>query len=256
MNKLKVMMIVLLTAGLFSTAGNAAVNVVTTQGEEADLAKLYSSEDLIDGLIATELPGDLGWHPANTDPLDQLPALTDGVGLRASGLTGLLNDFPGAGNPTKRLQYDLATAVDVAEIDVFSGNDGRDGRVFHTYTVSFSSDNGTNWSEPIYVQSHPSGTINNNGFRVTLTQLMDTSGILAADVTNLQFDFYAVDNTGGQMRDPYDGVNPFTAMDDGLSAAFVSPLIWEIDVVEVPEPLSVILVGIGGLLIRRRNIRR
>ena len=32
------------------------------------------------------------------------------------------------------------------------------------------------------------------------------------------------------MRDPFDGINPFTDTDDGLTAAFVSPLVWEIDV--------------------------
>ncbi len=96
MYKLNVMIVFLSTIGLFATTVDAAINVATTQGEETDLAKLYSSTDLIQGMIATELPGDLGWHSANTDPLDQLPAFTDGIGAR-SGLTGLLNDFPGAG---------------------------------------------------------------------------------------------------------------------------------------------------------------
>ena len=229
---------------------------MTTQGEEADLATLYSQTDLIQGMIATELPGGPAWHPANGDPLDKLPALTDGIGVRATGLTGLLNDFPGPGVPAISIQYDLQTAVDIAEIDVFSGNNGRDGRAFHTYTVSFSSDNAGTWSEPIYVQSHLSGTVNSNGFRVALTQLTDTSGTLAADVTNLQFGFYAVDNTGGQMQDPFVGVNPLNGLDDGFTEAFVSPLIWEIDVVAVPEPLSIMLVGFGGLLIRRRHMNR
>ena len=235
---------------------NADVYVLTTQGEEADLAKLYSSTDLIQNMIATELPGDMGWHPANMDPLDHLPAFTDGIGVRATGLTGLLNDFPGAGNPTKRIQYNLAGAADIAEIDVFSGNNGRDGRVFHTYTVEFSSDNGVNWGLPIYVQSHLSGTINNinnNQWRVVLSQLMDTSGTLAAGVTNLRFNFYAVDNTGGQMRDPFDGFNPFTGLDDGLTAAVVSPLIWEIDVIGVPEPATICLLSFGCLALLRKR---
>lgn len=50
-------------------------------------------------------------------------------------------------------------------------------------------------------------------------------------MTNLQFNFYSVDNTLGEMRDPFDGVNPFTGVDDTLTAAFVSPLIYEIDVI-------------------------
>jgi hypothetical protein len=105
--------------------------------------------------------------------------------------------------------------------------------VFHTYTVRFSSDWAQTFTDPIYVQSHPSGTLNNtanNHWRVVLSQLRNAGGQLAREVTHIEFDFYSVDNTGGEMRDPFDGVNPFTGTDDGLSAAFVSPLVWEIDV--------------------------
>lgn len=207
--------------------------ITVTQGEESDLAATYDSTDLIEGLIPTVLPGDTGWHSANTDPLDQLPAFTDGQGIRATGLTGLLNDFPGTGNPAKLIAYALPVPADIQEIRMFTGNNGRDGRVFHTYTVRFSSDGGQTYSEPIYVQSHPSGTLNNSQnhqWRVVLSQLTHPAGALATSVTHIQFDIYSVDNTGGQMRDPFDGVNPFTGTDDGLSAAFVSPLVWEIDV--------------------------
>jgi hypothetical protein len=246
----------LAAAALFATTANAATNVVTTQGHEIDLALLYSATDLIEGMIATELAGDNGWHPALSDPLDKLPAFTDGAGVRATGLTGLLNDFPGAGLPTKRVQYDLLGPTDIDEIRIFSGNNGMDGRVFHTYTVEFSSNNGSDWSTPIYVQSHPSGTINNGDWRVVLSQLSDTAGPLASAVTNLRFDFYSVDNTLGEMRDPFDGLNPFTGFDDGLTAAFVSPLIWEIDVIAVPEPAGLVLLVLGALLAAARRKAR
>ena len=214
-------------------SASAQISVAVTQGEESDLAATYSATDLIQGLIATELPGDRGWHEANYDPLDKLPAFTDGEGMRATGFTGLLADFPDLGQPVKLIRYALPVPSDIDEIRVFTGNNGRDGRVFHTYTVRFSSDWAQTFTGPIYVQSHPSGTLNNadnNQWRVVLSQLTDAGGKLATDVTHIDFNFYSVDNTGGEMRDPFDGVNPFTGTDDGLSAAFVSPLVWEIDV--------------------------
>ena len=228
---------------LFCAAGavsaSAQVNLNVTQGEETDLAATYSSTDLIEGLIATELPGDQGWYPANTNYLDQLPAFTDGQGVSASGLTGLLSDFPGAGQPAKLIRYALPVPSDIDELRVFTGNNGRDGRVFHTYTVRFSSDWAQTFTDFIYVQSHPSGTLNNadnNQWRVVLSQLANASGRLAREVTHIEFDFYSVDNTGGEMRDPFNGVNPFTGTDDGLDAAFVSPLVWEIDVLGTESP--------------------
>jgi hypothetical protein len=84
----------LMAMALLATAADAATSMVVTQGQEGDLAALYSSTDLIQGMIATELPGDTGWHPANTNPADQLPVFTDG--LAGGGVAGLLNDFPGA----------------------------------------------------------------------------------------------------------------------------------------------------------------
>jgi len=223
-----------------ATVGSASAQITNfvTQGEETDLAATYDSTDLIQGLIATELPGDLGWHPANTDPLDHLPAFTDGQGDR-TGLTGLLNDFPGAGNPTKLVEYALPVPADINEIRVFTGNAGHDGRVFHTYTVRFSSDWGQTFTEPIYVQSHASGTINTpqqHNWLAVLSQLTNTTGTLAMEATHIEFDFYSVDNTQGQMRDPYAGINPFTGTDDGLSAPIASPLVWEIDVLGTDSP--------------------
>jgi len=230
-------------SGLFCAvavgSASAQISINVTQGEEYDLAAAYDSTDLIQGLIPVELPGDKGWHPANTDPLDKLPAFTDGQGDRGTGLTGLLNDFPGTNTPAKLIEYALPVPVDISEIRVFTGNEGRDGRVFHTYTVRFSSDWGQTFTAPIYVQSHASGTLNNAGnhqWRVVLSQLTNTTGALATDVTHIEFDFYAVDNTQGEMRDPADGVNPFTGTDDGLTVPVASSLVWEIDVLGTDSP--------------------
>jgi hypothetical protein len=229
--------IFLCTLLAFSPRADASLTITVSQGEEINLPVLYNNFDLIQGLIATELPGDRGWHASNTNPADQLPAFTDGVGLRQTGLSGLLNDFPPAGEPTKRIEYALLAPADISAVRVFSGNNGRDGRVFHTYTLAFSSDAGQTFNAPVYVQSHFSGTLNNaafNQWRVALSQVRDDAGPLARRATHIRFDFYAADNSQGECRDPFDGTNPFTFMDDGFSAPITSPLVWEIDVLGYP----------------------
>lgn len=252
------------TLAALAASATAAVTKTTTHDTSATgLNGQIAVGDAISGLIATELPGDLGWHPANSDPADQLPAFTDDAGIRATNLTGLLNDLnPPAtpvGVPVKRVQYNLAGATSLAEIRVLTGNNlNSDGRVFSTFTVSTSTNNGGAFNLLGYFESDPLGTINSGGtnaWKSTLVSLKGDSGPLAAGVTNLQFDFYAVDNSQGQYRDPFDGVNPFTGINDGLTAAFVSPLVFEVDVIAVPEPASmlVVLIGLAGLAVLRKR---
>src|SRR5690606_37825711 len=105
-----------------------------------------------------------------------------------------------------------------------------------------------------YFQSDPSGTVNSETAPVPpldpaqhstmLTVFDDSSPALLSGITSLVFNFYSVDNTGGQMRDPFDGPNPFTGTDDLLAAAFVSPLVYEIDVLP-PGPLATDFNGDG-----------
>ncbi len=244
-------------AALMAAAPAGAYNVVVYQAlDEPSLALQPSSDSVIRGMIGTLLAG--GWHPVNTNPADQLAAFTDGALMSASGLSGLLNDFPGSGNPANVVQYDLLAPVDVAQIRVFSGNHF-DGRAYHTYTVEFSDNGGFTWTNPIYVQSHPSGYSNNNNFpnlKRAVSVLSDPSGTLMAGVTNVRFSLYSTSNTQGWMWDPFDGVNPFTGVDDGFPAAFESPLILELEVIPVPEPgtlavLGSALLGMGAMLRRR-----
>lgn len=253
---------VVIASAQFATAAVDSTTVHGPLGNSLDAS--IAVGDVLSGLIPTELPGDNGWHganPASTNSLDPngLPTFTDDVGRTgaASGLAGLLNDFPAVGTPTKRVQYDLAGPTDVSVIQVLTGNDGLDGRVFSTTAISASTDNGSSFS-PIglgYFESDAPGTINSGQWGSTLVRIFDDGGApLVSGATNLIFEFYAVDNTGGQYRDPYDGMNPFTNADDGLTAAFVSPLVWEIDVIAVPEPAScaLVLAGVGMTLVSRK----
>ncbi|MCA9233932.1 MAG: PEP-CTERM sorting domain-containing protein [Planctomycetales bacterium] len=242
---------------LASQNANAAVTSSTVHGSAGNsLDASISVGDALSGLIGTELPGDQGWHPANTNPAQQLPIFTDDRG--GSGLDGLLNDFPPAGAPTKIVQYDLANPTDLAAIKILTGNDGKDGRVFSTTLIDVSTNNGGSFTQLGYFESDLPGTVNAGQWGSTLVTITDDGGApLATGVTNLKFSFFAVDNTGGEYRDPFDGVNPYTGIDDTYNAPIASPLVWEIDAVAVPEPATVALaaIALGGMLaLRRRRI--
>jgi hypothetical protein len=216
--------------------------------------------DLLSGLIPVELPGDIGWHPANPASGDSLrpeglPGFTndDQTPATNGGLYGLLNDFPAVGEPVKKIAYDLGAPRAIDEIRIFGGNRGADGRVFITAAI-YTSGDGLAYDLLGYFQSDPSGTVNQptgTAWQETLMSITDGDGRDLAITQYLRFDFYAVDNTQGENRDAWDGVNPFTGVDDGLTAGVASPLIWEIDV--TPEPASLALLGLGALVALRRR---
>ncbi|WP_428388888.1 PEP-CTERM sorting domain-containing protein [Mucisphaera sp.] len=242
----------LLACGLAITAP-ATAQITTSSTFDTDtfaFDSLLLDDDLVAGKLATELPEDQGWHPANAASIfgstwpSGLPAFTDGInGLATDGTYGLLNDFPGEGTPTKAIQFDLDEPSNITNINILSGNNNNaDGRIFTTTVIRYSTDNAASFTELGYFESADLGSLNNesgdpgtNAFKALFFEIFDANnGNLASGVTNLQFDFYAVDNTGGQYRDPFEGVNPFTGIDDGLSFAFVSPLVLEIDVIGAP----------------------
>jgi len=219
-----------------------SVVVFTTHhaANDAGLSYAFSSTDLLQGRIPTVLAGDIGWHsanPASSNPSDPngLPAFTDGVGDIGSGVTGLLNDFPAPGAPAKLISYNLQAPHDISEIRIFTGNNGNDGRIFSTTAIWTSAD-GVAFDFLGYFQSDPSGTVNNSGTPggpdgATVVRIFREDGApLAEDATHLRFHFFAASDLGGVMIDPFDGLNLFTQSDDGFGAAYVSPLVREIDV--------------------------
>lgn len=241
-----------------AASGLGAVTSSTIHGAAHDsLNGLISTTDLIHGRQTVDIdvfenPTDSfgisplpGWHPVNTDPADQLAAFTDGLGIRSTGFSGLLNDnFPVAnasGKPAKIVEYPFDTPVDIGRINIFSGNRvNSDGRIFSTTYIEYSRDNGFTYQPLGFFQSDPFGTINRETNPVpplapaqgsTLVSVFDNANAtMLSGVTNLIFNLYSVDNTGGQYRDPFDGLNPITGLDDGLSVAFNSPIIFELDV--------------------------
>ena len=170
------------------TAARPGVVSTTLHGPGAhDFDGMIGVGDVIAGQLGTELPPLLGWHPANGNPADHLPAFTDGAGLLGSGLTGLLNDFPAPGIPAKTVQYSFP-ATDIARLQVLTGNAGADGRIFSTTVVEYSVNGGGAFNTLGYFQSDPSGTINQGVNKSTLVSIFDDSSpVLMAGVTDIIF---------------------------------------------------------------------
>jgi hypothetical protein len=190
------------------------------------------SADPLNGIVAMRISG--GFHSANTNPADQEPAFTDGAGLGA--LTGLLADYPGQNTPAWSGYWTLAggSTVDLREVRVFSGNRGKDGRVFHHYDLYVTSDPApsatSTWTRlKEQVTSAAFGTSNASGsIQAMVTRLTDPAGgTLATGITGMRLDFYAVSRNDNLLHDDWDAC---TGDDrDGAGAAFQSPLIYEVD---------------------------
>ena len=237
--------------GPLSAAARAEVAFTVQRGATIDAFDgVISNDDLIQGQATLDVDvyenpfdsfgnqSNIGWHPVNTNPADQLAAFTDGIGMRDTGLTGLLNDFPPAsGSPTKIVQYPLASPSDIGRINILTGNNNPDGRIFSTTYIEYSTDNGFTFEPLGYFQSDPSGTGNTTD-RTTLVSIFDnSSATMLSGVTDLVFNLYSVSNTASGIQDPFDGTNPFTGLDDELARAFESPLVLEIDVLPPSQGL-------------------
>jgi len=254
-----------------SASVHAAATSSSQHGPNHDsFNALISSTDLIQGRQTTDIdvyenPMDSlgnpvlpGWHPANTDPADQLAAFTDGQGIRATGLSGLLNDA-NVDNPSgyaaKVVQYPFTTPVDIGKINVFTGNrNNADSRIFASTYIEYSTNFGGTFQPLGYFRSDPSGTINdesnpNSTFvpaqKSTLLSIFDdASPTMISGVTDLVINLYAVgadidqnSPNRGIHGDHFDGINQITGIDDGIRSAFVSPLVFEIDVFAPAAPV-------------------
>ncbi len=226
--------------------------------EKTDGDGVYTALDYTDGLGNPVV--DKGWHPANPASAASghpfgLPTFTNGLGPQHP-LDGLLNDFPGDAQPTKRIVYDLGGSFDIGQINILGGNaNDPDGRAFISVVIRVSTDGGTTWTDldgnggtviydgkaytdsnaveqdanPFaipngsYFQSDPTGTVNDgigNNWKSTFMEITDdASPILAAGVTHVNVEFYSVHHTDNTIEDPFFGVNPFTGTDDNTLPA-------------------------------------
>ncbi len=217
---------------------------VETASDDLALSIQPDAGDPLNGNLATKIWG--GFHPANSAAADREPAFTDGAGLGA--LTGLLKDFPGENVPAWSGFWvlDGGAAVDLTELRVFSGNHGRDGRVFHHYDVYVTADPwpsaASDWTLLIAeVTSAPFWTSNAGGeIEASLTRVTNPAGgALAANITGLQLAFYAVSRTDSVFHDDWDACSGDDR--DATDAAFESPLIYEVDAYFGSQPDSTFL---------------
>ena len=239
---------------------SAAPTAVTTHGaENTSLSSMIAVGDLISGQNGVELAGDLGWHPANpaapnsTLP-EGLPAFTDDV--NNTGLFGLLNDFPPGGRP------DQASSVLAGRSEGYQRDSNPVGQQRQGWSRLLDDryQHVDQWRRQLFdagiLSIDLSGTVNSGQWGSTLVEITNgAGGALATGVTHVIFDFYAVDNSQGELRDPFDGVNPFTGVNDGFNAPISSPLIWEVDVIGVPEPTAAALAAMTlvGVAVQRRR---
>lgn len=210
------------------TPAPVSVNVYRElAGSPGALSIQPSGSDGIAGNVATRLSGD--FHSAVSNNADREPAFTDGAGQ--NGLAGLLRDYPGNNTAAWSGFWNLSSgsAVDLNDLRVFSGNG--DGRAFHHYdvytTTDSTPDENSAWTllaEEIAPANFGTAIGSNSA---ALTRLTGNGGAMATGITAIRIDLYAVHNMDNVLRDDWNaGQGDDT---DGVGAAFVSPIVFEID---------------------------
>ncbi len=197
-----------LLAVLGLAATSHAATVVTTANQVTPYT--VSSTDLINGMT----PSVIGGGPFTNERAAGESALTNGTYL-----TSTVDSFATGGQFAGTFLTYVFTTTNISSVDVYGGwaNNGRDELNF---TLEFSSDGGTSFGSPI-----ASGSFNpivaNNITSATKVSISDSVGDLATGVNAMRINFLPAENfwTGYA----------------------------EVDVLAIPEPSSLFLLGLGGV---------
>ncbi len=203
----------------------------------ADLSPGISSVDALNGKVGIIDFG--GFHPSI--PNDQAK-FTDGQ--LGSNVDCVLWDYMA---PTLIVRYEDTegnwTPTPVANILSFAGNGSKDGRVFQNIQMKWKDASG-NWIDVLggsQLTTAPFHTSNSGNEASLINVYNDAGGALfgGATVHGLTLTYWAVDNTQNWFLPPSE--NPVAAT-----------ILKEIDVIAIPEPTSLVLLVLAGLLLRRR----
>ncbi|MDH7601665.1 MAG: PEP-CTERM sorting domain-containing protein [Armatimonadota bacterium] len=206
----------------------------------ADLSRQPSSNDVIQGKNVTNGGAVIesgGFHWAFPDQADA-KYLTDGI--YGANVHSVLHDYA---FPSLKIRYEF-DPTPVWEILSFGGNPDKNGRVFQNVDVEVKV--AGDWFEIIHEATTGPYYVHNGGrWEASLIRIYDDSGGMLLDglpIEGVRLTYWSPDNT-------QDWFLPRTEPN-----AICASIIKEIDVV-VPEPATVIglLIGVGGVLARRRN---
>jgi hypothetical protein len=231
--------------GLFATAAmGAAVYDKEAVDFGESLSRSVATDDLINGVSGAIEFG--GFYPGLGTQMD----VTDGIwgGSNWGAGSAILRDYASGnppvppGVPAVTLRYDFSPPADITEILVFASNpDGYNARSYQNYDVEYklAGDPATyNLLEKVKCTEYGQWNGNTEFVEKTMTIIHDdASPFVLQNVEELRFKLYDTGQTTGGFVAPGEAV-------EGSG-------IQEIDV--LPEPASLLLLGLGALFLRRRR---